>query len=429
MKRALITSALALAVAFLPQICLADEQKQSDPTVKVEVPASHYTRKVAFFPLELPVYALKLALWPIGEGLGFLERKHVFARGAEFLSNDAKTFWVYPIIDWGAGTSFGGGAGFKYTDLFHQGYVLTGSYRIHIDLNQYINLSLFKHDAFYLWDKPVSLKSRLEIDDLRSMDYYGKGDDTPRSDRSRYSITSIDWDGRLIYEPMKNFEVDAKLGVLAATTGPSTYGGYPSVDTTFSAADLPGFDRWLTYLSLGVGVAHDTRDNTLKPQKGGRQEFSFYRYQCLNSDSFSFNQYVLDFTQYFPLWRPGVTLGVRNNWTFQQEFGEQRVPFYRLTLLDYRSPLRGFKRGRFHDLSSVLFNFDYTYPVSSLVEGLIFVDTGKVFDGVTNFNFDHWRYSVGGGFNLTLFKITLLRFRAAYGGEGVNLIFGMAVSI
>lgn len=429
MKRALITSALALAVAFHPQICLADEQTPSDPIVKVEIPGSHHAKKIALFPLELPVYVLQLALWPIGEGVGLLERKHVFERGAELLSNDAKTFWVYPIIDWGAGTSFGGGAGFKYTDLFHRGYVLSGSYRIHIDLNQYANLSLFKRDAFYLWDRPVSLKSRIEVDDLRSMDYYGKGDDTPQIDHSRYTMTSIDWDGRLEYEPVKNLKVDAGLGVLAAATGPSTYGGYPAVDTTFGAANLPGFDRWLTYLKLELGVAYDTRDNTLKPQKGGRREFSFYRYQCMTSNSFSFNQYVLDFTQYFPLWRPGVTLAVRNNWTFQQEVGAQRVPFYRLDVLDYLSPLRGFKRGRFHDHSSVLFNFDYTYPVSRLVDGLIFVDTGKVFDGITDFNFDHWRYSVGGGLSINLFKITLLKFMAAYGGEGANLIFGMAVSI
>ena len=136
-----------------------------------------------------------------------------------------------------------------------------------------------------------------------------------------------------------------------------------------------------------------------------------------------------DIEHYFRLWKPGLVFHVRNNWTFQQEIGGQRVPFYRLALLDASSPLRGFKRGRFRDKSSVLFNFEYLFPLSRMIGGILFVDTGRVFNGVSNFSFSNWKYSAGGGLELHLFKVTLLNFLVGYGGEGVNLMLGVSKKI
>jgi len=416
---------LLILVTFLvPSRALCEEG--GEPVVDVKPPESYHLKKIALFPLELPVYVFKGALWPITEGVGYLERKHVFDRAADFLSNEEKTFWVYPIVNWGGGDNFGGGVGFKDIDLFNDKYVLNAEYTINIALNQFAKLSLAKNDAFRLWDRSMSFWTGVEFDRTLNADYYGRGGNSVQGNRSRYTINDIDWDGQLFYDLGWNVNLRGSVGIATARTGPSTKGGYPAVDTTFGAANLPGFEMWLTYLRLGLGVIHDTRDSRMRPQRGGQRMLKFYRFQCLGDNDFSFNEYSLDVEQYFPLWKPGLVFHVRTNWIFQQEVGSERVPFYRLDLLDYKAPLRGFKRGRFRDKSSALFNFEYLFPLSRMVGGIFFVDTGRVFNGVKNFSFSNWKYSVGWGLDLHLFRVTLLKFRMAYGGEGINLILGMS---
>jgi hypothetical protein len=172
-------------------------------------------------------------------------------------------------------------------------------------------------------------------------------------------------------------------------------------------------------------LAHDTRDSRSNPKSGGLRALRFDRYQYLTGNSFSFNKYSFDFRQYIPLWKAGWILGLRNAWVFEQEGRGANIPFYRLAALDAYHMLRGFKRGRFRDRSSVVFNIENVFLLSKVLEVLFFYDTGRVFSGPTDFSFSKFKYSFGGGLNLNLFDIRLFRFRAAYGGEGVRFIFSV----
>ncbi|MBN1283286.1 MAG: BamA/TamA family outer membrane protein [Proteobacteria bacterium] len=428
MRRFFLAAVIACLCLHPCALC-AQADGGADPEVEIRPPGSYYAKRAALFPLELPAYAFKVALFPISEGMALMERKRVFERTAEFLSNKEHTMWVYPIINWGAGDNFGGGAGFKHRDLFGEQYVLGASYTINISLTQHAEASLARDEVFSLWDRPVSFWTGIEWDRVTNADYYGKGSDTPRDDHSRYEIDDIRWEGQLRMGLGHGVEIGASLGLMSALTGPSTYGGYPSVETTFGAASLPGYDRWLTHLKFGLGVGHSTLDDRRRPRRGGLQKLALAWNQCLNSRQLSYGALTFDAEHYFPMWKLGHVFVARYNMVLEQAFGGDQVPFYRLAVLDYRSPLRGFKRGRFRDTSSMLFNFEYLFPVSRMVEGIVFADTGRVFDGLSDFSFDSWKYSAGGGMNLKLFRITLLKFRAAYGGEGVNLMLGMTMSI
>ena len=94
-----------------------------------------------------------------------------------------------------------------------------------------------------------------------------------------------------------------------------------------------------------------------------------------------------------------------------------------LTELDVNSPLRGFSTGRFRDTSSVLFNVEYRYPIWDNIDGTVFFDNGKVFNGIKDFSFSDWRYSVGGGIRFFYGDTVFMRLQAGYGGEGVVVIF------
>lgn len=93
----------------MPFVVMAQERVEADPEVEIRVPRSHTVSKVLLFPLELPRYVIKYATYPLAATGRFIERKHVVERTIDFLSNEERTLFVYPIIEIGAGSGIGGG--------------------------------------------------------------------------------------------------------------------------------------------------------------------------------------------------------------------------------------------------------------------------------------------------------------------------------
>lgn len=416
--------AMKASARHLDQSKLKPAQEESEPVVELAIPGSYRVRKVAMFPLELPGYVIEGVLWPFAKGLDALERKRIFKRGADLMSNKEKTLWVYPVIDWSTGVSFGGGPALKYLDLFDKRYTLEAYYKIHVDMSQYAGFLIKKKDAIELFERPLSFQGGLKWIRQRRDDYYGIGM-TPQSDHAKFDDTVIDADSRFDLDLGRHFSMEGDFAFTTSTTGPTAKGGYPSVNQMFPPSGIPGFERWITYFRFGAAIIQDTRDNADFPTHGGRRALSFYRYQEISGSDYSFNEYDLDVSQYLPLWKPGMVLVLHNGWKFQQAIGGDMVPFNRLAVLDYKNMLRGFKRGRFHDVSSVVFNVDYIYPVSRMVRGRVFFDAGRVFHGVQDFSFSNFKYDGGGGIEMHLFKVMLFKFMAAYGGEGVNLMLSI----
>ena len=85
--------------------------------------------------------------------------------------------------------------------------------------------------------------------------------------------------------------------------------------------------------------------------------------------------------------------------------------------------MRGFDWGRFRDNASVVFNVEYRYPVWDYIDGQLFFDTGRVFNGPEDFSFKNFKFSGGAGFSFRTKDYFLLRFQAAYGGEGLKILF------
>ncbi|MFH1875142.1 MAG: BamA/TamA family outer membrane protein [Pseudomonadota bacterium] len=419
-----------LCLSFWPQLNFAQQEDAEDQSlVKVEPPTRYYLKQIALFPLDLPGYVLRGAVFPIEYGFRKMEEHRVFNRLADFMSNEDKTIWVYPIIEGGAGSSFGGGVGTKFTNLFNDGYQFSATYRIHINLDQYASLMLGKENAFSLWNRPFSFAVEANFKRQLGEDFYGIGNNSQRSNQTEFADNDIETLFKLGWEVLSNFHVEPRIGFCFGHTGPKKHGGHPSIQTVFPLADLPGFNRWVDYLKTGLRIAHDTRDNKNRPRIGGERAVTYNYYQFLGDGKYSFNSYEFEVSQYIPLWRPGVVLALYNTWVFEQQIKGSRIPFYRLAALDAWHMLRGFDRGRFLDSSSVIFNVEYYFPISGVIEGMFFYDTGRVFDGITNFSFADFKYSAGAGLNFHLFNLDLVRLRVAYGGEGINVIIGVTKSL
>ncbi len=416
---------LLLAVPAGAGATMENADEPTEPEATFTVPSSSYVKRALRFPLELPGLAIKVATSPLGGIFQAMEEKHAIERMADAMSNHDRTLWIYPIIGGGAGSGFGGGVGLRDTNLFYKGFDFNTFYAITTQLNQRLNATLEKKHAFSISGNPVAYTVEADWKRQLDQDYYGLGNNSVRSNQSKFQYANVEAGTRFDFTIIKNLDMLAHLGIIHADTGASTKGGKPSVNTTFPAAQIPGFDQRMTYVKFGFGIRHDTRDDDIFPEHGGTRSFNFYRYQTVQGGKFSYNEYTFDFHQYIQLWRPGIVLALHNGWRFEQKLGSNQVPFFRLSTLDASSPLRGFKRGRFRDRASVLVNIEYWYPIWTMMRGIVFFDGGRVFPDIQHFSFNRLKYSAGGGFDIDLKKVILFRFRAAYGGEGVNILFGI----
>lgn len=395
-----------------------------DTEVTIEPPLSHKTRKILLFPLNVPSYVLRVATIPIGASFDYLEKKQVIGKTMDLLSNKERTFWVYPVIEGGGGGSFGGGVGLKHSDLFHKNYLLGAVYKTHINMNQTASFSFGKLEAFTIGGQPVSYSTGADWNHLNQVDYFGIGNDSSNQNQTDYGIDNIRASATFSYIPFKNFSVSPHVGIDAGKATNNRYGSSPNVDQLFPASETVGYQQWLDYVNVGLLVSNDTRNRLDYPEKGGLRSFTFQHFSCLNQENYNYNQYILDVRQYFPVLKSRQTLLLRTAWKFEQTFGDNAVPFWRLSSLGAPSFLRGFVTGRFHDKNYALANVEYRFPLWELFGGVLFYDVGRVFHSMSSFSLGGLKNSGGGGLHFRVPKIALMRFEAAYGGEGINVMFG-----
>lgn len=415
---------ILVALLLAPRLLLASES--SDPSVTIRPPLSYKAKRIALFPLELPSYIIRGVTYPFGAGMRYLEKKGVVDKTMDFLSNKDKTFWVYPVVEGGAGSGFGGGVGLRHSNLFHKQYYLGVSYRMHINMQQNADFSFAKPMAFKLFGKPVSYSFGSSFSRGFVNYYYGIGNSTSSvNNQALYGANSIDSGLTLTYEPIEDFIISPYFGVSISNSMPKgSEGSDPSVQNAFSASELTGFGRWVDYANTGIRFAYDTRDSVEATEKGGLRSLSIQNFYGMNTGGYNYNRYELDVRQYFRLWAPRQVFVLRANFVAEVPLDGSEVPFWRLTVLDSNSPLRGFIGGRFRDRASILFNAEYRYPVWKIVDGVLFYDTGRVLHRPSDMTLAHIKYSVGGGLHITIPNLTFFKFYVGYGGEGINFILG-----
>lgn len=398
---------------------MAGEEKE-DRRVTVASPPSYTVRKILLFPLEMPAYAVRGATYPLYQTLDWSDRNRIPQKIHELLSNEAKTFSVFPILETGFGSGFGGGLHLRHTNVFDEDYRFGFTGEVYTNSSYKLHGNLTSRPLF-LFDRPFQFTVSSEWNryvNRRLGEIGNESDPDTEGDYGRASfdgIVSADW------RPFSSVHLLPGLGVAYGKTFSASINN-PAVEDVFPAPVLAGFDRQITYLAAELTIAHDTRDAS-SPERGGLRSFRFRRLQDLVNGEFSYNEYFLDLRQIIPLGKPRFALLLRNAWLFQQETGDSQIPFDRLAFLDVNTPLRAFDAGRFRDHGLVIFNAEYRYPVWDMIDGTIFLDAGRVFDDIGDFAFRNFKYSAGGGIHIVTQGAIRFRIQAAYGNEGANVLF------
>lgn len=378
---------------------------------------------IEVFPFAIPYYVLKGVTYPIYKLGHLIENNKYSRRSVGFLTNENRSFSVYPILTVGDGRKFGGGLGLAHIDLFRRDYHLKTHFILYQDLDQRAVFSLGNEKAFQALGRDFSFEFASTWYKDGDEDFFGIGPDTDESAKSEFGLRRFTVGTRFGFELIPNLSFSPRIFFDTALANNGHAGLSDPVEANFPPADLPGFGRNISYLDYGFRLAHDTRDPDVSPHRGGLRELVFHRFMGIGQKGFDYFQWDVDVEQYFTLGHPRLVLWLHNGWTFQNTSGGSQIPFYRLAVLDVNSPLRGFDKGRFRDRGSVVFNAEFRYPIWDIVDGTVFFDTGRVFGGISNFTFKDFKFSGGGGIRVTVNKYYLFRLEAATGGEGLNVIF------
>lgn len=378
---------------------------------------------IEVFPFAIPFYLMKGLTYPI-DRLGHLIEKNKYSRrSVGFLTNQNRSFSLYPILTVGDGRKFGGGLGLAQVNLFHRDYRLKSHFIIYQDLDQRAVFSIGNEKAFEALNRDFSFLFESTWYKDGDEDFFGVGPNSQESNKSEFGLRRFTIGTRFGFEIIPKLSLSPRIYFDSALGDDGNAGLSDPVSGAFPPSELVGFGRNISYLDFGFRLAHDDRDPDISPNRGGLREVTFHRFMGIGQKGFDYFQWDIDIEQYLRLGHPRLVLWLHNGWTFQKESGGSQIPFYRLAQLDVNSPLRGFDKGRFRDRGSVVFNAEFRYPIWDIVDGTVFFDTGRVFDGISHFAFKDFKFSGGGGIRVTVNKYYLFRLEAATGGEGLNVIF------
>ena len=98
------------------------------------------------------------------------------------------------------------------------------------------------------------------------------------------------------------------------------------------------------------------------------------------------------------------------------------VPFYEASTLGGVHTLRAYQHARFRDEGYLLFNAEYRWPVWDVLDGVVFFDTGQVFQRYEEVAFDEFHSNVGAGLRVYGRGGVAGRLEAAYGEDGVRVL-------
>ncbi|MFO1464197.1 MAG: BamA/TamA family outer membrane protein [bacterium] len=417
---------MMLTLAFgSPKASLAQSPPTPAPTpVPESLPSAALPEpRPEIFPFAIPYYVLKGVTYPAHKLGHLIERNKYSRRRVGFMVNPERSLSVYPILTAGDGRKFGGGLGLAHVNLFGRQYHLKTDFVIYSDLDQRARFSLGNERAFRALGREFSFEFLSSWYKDGDEDFFGVGPETPKSDKAEFGLRRFVVGARFGFELIPNLSLSPRLFFDTALGDGGNASLTDSVVGRFPPSELVGLGRNISYLDFGFRLAHDTRDSEVSPNRGGLRELTFHRFMGVGQKGFDYFQWDLDLEQYFQLGHPRLVLWLHNGWTFQNTSGGSQIPFYRLAELDVNSPLRGFDKGRFRDTGSVVFNVEFRYPLWDNVDGTVFFDTGRVFPGISNFAFQDFKFTGGGGIRVTVNQFYLFRLEAATGGEGLNVVF------
>jgi hypothetical protein len=253
--------------------------------------------------------------------------------------------------------------------------------------------------------------------------FFGFGTETSKDDRTNFDFQQPYASAALTLRPTRRLLVLHGGVEWTRWTQRPGEGTFPSVETVFTPATLPGLGAKTTYIHSNGTVGFDWRTSPGYSRRGGYYGVTVHDYAD-RDDAFGFDQVNYEVIQHLPILRETWVISLRG--LAQTAFGKsgQEIPFFLMPALGGGDSLRGFSSRRFRDRNSLLLQAEWRIPVSRFLDTAVFYDAGKVTARAKDLDLNGLKSDYGFGLRFHGPFFTPLRVEIARGNEGLALIFG-----
>jgi hypothetical protein len=261
--------------------------------------------------------------------------------------------------------------------------------------------------------------------DATQVGFYGLGTDTPKEARTNFRFKRPYASGLLTLWPTRRYLLLRGGVEWTRWSQEPGLGRFPSVDTVFTPATLPGLGADPTYLHTQGTVGLDWRTSPGYSRRGGFYSITAHDYND-REQAFGFRQMEYEAVQHVPILRETWALSFRARAVTTADKTDQQSPFFMLPTLGGSSTLRGYPSLRFRDRNSLLLQGEWRIMASRFLDSAVFFDAGKVTASRSDLNFKGMKHDYGFGVRFHGPLSTPLRAEIARGNEG--LVFVVSTS-
>lgn len=362
-----------------------------------------------------------------------------------------------PYVFTGPDTGFGLGASGLWRDILDKpGRDLTFS--VSYTANQYQSYSIDWREP-QMFTKKGWGKFYVNYSAKPSRRFYGIGNDSDKNDVCAYGDTELGFEPRYDYwflnkkNRRAGLFANYRLHMVNANDGqvknPKTLAERKISMVFPEFYSSKEFKDQSLVSGVGLTFVYDDRrdkfpvggerDEAVMPYFGGRQEFSYYRYDKALGSDYGYNNFALSLSYYLPLGWEWTVLAMHAAYNLK----DGDVPWWDTNSFGSDKTIRGYHDGRFRDNNSILYQvelrqaFDVTWtPVPYWIlkqfkirapMAVLFYDYGRVFnkiDDIDLFNFDGYHYTYGVSFRFIISPSVLIRADYAFSEEESDFYLG-----
>jgi hypothetical protein len=257
--------------------------------------------------------------------------------------------------------------------------------------------------------------------------FYGLGTDTSQDDRTNYLFQQPYLSGLLTVFPTRRYLMLGGGAEFSQWSQEPGEGSFPSVETVYTPATLPGLGAKVNYLHTQGTVGFDWRPSPGYARRGGYYGVTVHDYND-GDDEFGFNLVEYDVIQHLPILREAWVLSFRGRVQTASEKDGQQTPFFMLPALGGGSSLRGYSSWRFRDQNSLLLQAEWRIMVNRYLDLAFFYDAGKVTSSTSDLDLDGLKDDFGFGIRFHGPFATPLRVELARSREGLAFIFSSSAA-
>lgn len=397
---------IALWIIITSHICaspLAAQTIPQDTTQNESINQGKYPERrnssktwerIVSFPGMVVFFPLKIALKGVGGAAGLIADTQIIKHVQNFFTFDNELKKIR------LSHSSRSGAGIKLyqKNLLNEGSRLGFYASAWVRSRQDYRLAF---EGIQIFDNAIHSDFSIRYRMLPDEKFYGIGPETKKDDISNYALEQSNIHVGLHAQLGTKMAIGALLSLERNNIHRGKSPSSLSTTERFSPDDIPGMETGIKMIGGSIDWSYDSRNSKGGPTRGKEIRFSGSVYNQIQDDDYGFWKMTFDISQYVHLFY-GRNVVFRIAGEITESLNSRDVPFYYMAELGRRETIRGFNRGRFHDLDMVLGSIEYRCPIQKRREmnaaAFLFVDCGQVTNDITKvFDTGQFHFGFGGG--------------------------------